>query len=282
VRSTDESRLFPIVVKVWSGPERHDFWYIRRSLKSLLASDLPAAARILLIDDHSSDARVIPFLERLVATRQGIEVWRNDRRLGPNGSQVSNFPRVVEQFSSAPFYVVTDDDVVYHKEWLIRLIRVYHEATRSGLFGVFAGLNIPALPHYEERRLPTSRVLLKRRQPALNWLVPAKVYEDVGPFQDTGIAYDTEYTGRLAARGIPVMCVEPSYVQNIGFRGSYQSDDTYAARDYVGRRDALMTLQDCWFGLRRRIVGATEKIPEGTFKEALKQVGSPFRRLLRV
>ncbi len=282
MRSTEESPPFPIVVKVWAGPERHDFWYIRKSLKSLLASDLPPAARIILIDDHSSDSRVIPFLETLAAGRDGIAVWRNSRRLGPNGSQAENFPRVVEQFPSAPFYVLTDDDVVYHREWLTRLIQVHCEATRGDIHGVFAALNLPALPHYAEIQLTASTVLLKHRQPSLNWLVPATLYDEIGPFQDTGIAYDTEYMRRLAARGLPIVCMQPSYVQNIGFRGFYQSDETYAARDYVGHRDALMRFQDGWFGLRRKILCTAEAIPEGTVKDALKYVGRPVRRLFRV
>jgi hypothetical protein len=103
--------------------------------------------------------------------------------------------------------------------------------------------------------LATSEVLLKERQAALNWLLPREVYEEVGPFRDTGVAYDTDYTNRLIAHGLPVICMRPSYVQNIGYHGAYQNSDALAAPDFVGRRDLYLIGRDWWYGVRRNTVG---------------------------
>ena len=82
-------------------------------------------------------------------------------------------------------------------------------------------------------------------------LVPHDVYDKVGPFRDTGIAFDTDYCNRMTAFGLPVICLKPSWVQNIGYHGMYQHSDALAARDYVGRRDLYLYSRDQWYRSRR-------------------------------
>jgi GT2 family glycosyltransferase len=263
---------FPIMVKVWAGLERHDFRYIRRSLPSLLGSDLPAEARVILINDRSLDPRINSFLAELARRYAFVEVWTNPERLGPNKGQEYNVPLVLARFPDAPYLVLCDDDIIYHPGWLQRLIQVYQDAKTAGMRGVFTALNVPFRASYSSLRLPTSEVLLKERQAALNWLLPREVYDAVGPFRDTGIAYDTEYCNRLAVLGIPVVCMKPSYVQNIGYHGAYQNGDFFTARDYVGRRDAYLVARDLWYGVQRQTVGRlraySEKMPDGKLKRA--------------
>jgi GT2 family glycosyltransferase len=266
---------FPVMVKVWAGREPHDFRYICRSLPSLLASDLPANARVVLIDDCSPNRRVVPFLVELAGSHDNVEVWRNPERMGPDRGQEYNFPRLVERFPDAPYYVLCDDDVIYHPGWLRRLIQVAQEARAAGINGIFTALNTPAKPSYREVGLATSAVLLKERQMALNWLVPRDVYDAVGPFRATGLAYDHDYGLRLKAAGFPVICLKPSYVQNIGYKGAYQSDDTLVARDYVGRVDWRLRLRKTAYACRRRTAAAiqalADRIPEGRLKHVLKR-----------
>jgi glycosyltransferase involved in cell wall biosynthesis len=275
---------FPILIKVWAGESAHDMRYIRRSLPSLLASDLPKEARVILIDDCSPNPRLAPFLRQLAEQHDIVELWRNPERLGPNRGQEYNFPRVVAKYPDAPFYVMCDDDVIYHPGWLQRLIRVYEESKAVGLRGVFAALNTPFRPHYDTRKLPTSEVLLKQRQPALNWLVPRDVYEEVGPFRDTGVAFDTDYTNRLIELGLPVICMRPSYVQNIGYHGAYQNGDTVTAPDYVGRRDLYLFSRDCWYGMQQQTVGRLQdwfdNLPDSRWKRGAQSVARRGRKLL--
>jgi glycosyltransferase involved in cell wall biosynthesis len=276
----------PIMVKVWAGKDPHDFRYIRRSLPSLLASGLPENAHIVLVNDRSPDTRLEPFLRGLAAARSNVELWTNPERLGPDRGQEYNFPLVAARFPDAPYYLLCDDDIIYHPGWLQRLVRVYEEARARGVTGVFAALNIPFRPHYESVRLPTSEVLLKHRQPALNWLLPRDVYATVGPFRDTGVAYDTDYTNRLIERNIPVVCLRPSYVQNIGYHGAYQSDDRVTAPDYVGRRDLYLWGRDCLYSVRRHTVDRFRRwidhLPDSRWKRmglsAARRVRSVFSK----
>jgi GT2 family glycosyltransferase len=270
----------PILVKVWAGDAPYEMRYIRRSLPSLLNSGLPAGARVILVDDCSPNPKLGPFLRSLAEEHDNVELWRNEENLGPNKGQEVLVPRVWERFPDAPYLVCCDDDVIYHTGWLQRLIQVYEEAKAEGLSGVFTALNTPARPHYEEREFPTSRVLLKERQMALNWLVPREVYERVGPFRDAGVAYDTDYANRMSPLGIPVVCLQPSWVQNIGYHGAYQSDESLTARDYVGGLDTWLVLRDEYYRFRRFLINTGERIPEGRGKELLKVCAKPLRRLM--
>lgn len=244
----------PLMVKFWAGPQSHEYRYIKRSLTSLLRSGLPDNVRIILIDDQSSDTRVLDFVGQLVAAHTGVELWRNPERMGPNTGHAYNFPLVADRHPTAKLFMLCDDDVIYHPGWLQRLIRVWQEATAVGLNGVFTALNVPARPAFDAVTLPTSEVLLKQRQMALNWLLPRDVYDQVGPFRDTGVAYDTDYTDRMIALQLPVICLKPSYVQNIGYFGAYQNSDLLTAHDYVGRRDLWLRGRDAAFATRRAVL----------------------------
>lgn len=267
--------VFPILVKVWAGRDAHDFRYIRRSLPSLLSSDLPCSARVIIVDDCSPNPKLSSFLSDLASRSPVVELWRNPERLGPNRGQEYNVPLLWERYSQAPYIVCCDDDVIYHAGWLQRLIQVYNEAKAEGLEGVFTALNVPARASYRTVTLPTSEVLLKERQMALNWLVPREVYDKVGPFRDVGVAYDTDYCNRMAKLGLPVICLKPSYVQNIGYHGAYQNDDTLTAPDYVGRRDWYLRSRDLWYGCKRRAYAVAqssyERIPNGRLKRFLRR-----------
>ena len=253
-----DTRVIPIMIKVWAGEKSHDYRYIRRSLPSLLASDLPEGARIVLVDDQSTDQRVVDLMRACAERDARVEVWRNPERMGPNRGHEYNFPRVVERYPDAELFMLCDDDLIYHPGWLQRLVRVYEEGRERGLLGIVSAMNAPARPAYDSVRLPTSEVLLKQRQMALNWLVPREVYERVGPFRDTGIAYDTDYTTRMIACGLPIICLKPSWVQNIGYFGAYQNSDALRAHDYVGRRDLWLYGRDVAFAGWRLLERANE------------------------
>jgi GT2 family glycosyltransferase len=236
----------PILVKTWSEAGSHRYRYIETSLPSLLASELPASVHIIIVDDQSSDRRLTHLLERLAADSR-VELWRNPSRMGPNLGQEYNFPRVVERFADAQLFLLCDDDIVYHPKWLTRLLRVYSEARAAGLTGIFSAFNVPFRPAFAQQQLPTSDVLLKERQAASNWLLPRDIYDSVGPFKDAGIAYDTEYCNRLAQHGIPVVCLKPSYVQNIGYVGAYQTNADYTAKDFVGALPLWVHLREAGY-----------------------------------
>jgi glycosyltransferase involved in cell wall biosynthesis len=276
--------LFPIMVKVWAGLQRHDLRYIRRSLPSLLQSDLPLEARVVFINDCSLSPRIEPYLDQLRQRHANVEVWRNPERMGPNRGQAYNFPRLVERFPDARHYVICDDDIIYHPGWLQRLMRVQAEASAMGLRGIFAALNLPAKETLRTVQLPTCSVILKRRHPALNWLLPRDVYEAIGPFRDVGIAYDSDYWNRAEPLGIPAICLQPSWVQNIGYHGAYQSDDSMTARDYVGRLDWWLRGRDLWWAIQRHTVGRgrawLDRPPETRLKFATRRFARGLRRLV--
>jgi glycosyltransferase involved in cell wall biosynthesis len=269
---TSDRGPIPIMIKVWAGPAKHDVRYIKRSLPSLLKSDLPEGTRIVLVDDQSTNEEVLRMLRELPQKDPRVQVWRNHERMGPNTGQAYNFAKLVETFPTAKVLVTCDDDVIYHPGWLQRLLQVYDEALAVGLEGVFTALNTPARPAFGERTLPTSTVILKQRQMALNWMVPRAVYDKVGPFRDVGIAFDSDYCTRMIELGLPVICLKPSYVQNIGYFGAYQNSNALKAYDYVGRRDAYLLSRDLWFQFMNGLEWLNESPPGKIARPYLKKL----------
>jgi glycosyltransferase involved in cell wall biosynthesis len=262
----------PIMIKVWAGDASHDFRYIKRSLPGLLASDLPEGARVIIVDDQSTHPATLKLMADLAKQDSRVELWRNPERMGPNTGHAYNFARVVEKFPDAQFYVICDDDVIYHPGWLQRTLTVHDEARARGLKGVLAALNIPHREHYDSVDLPTSTVLLKQRQMALNWVIPRDIYEHVGPFRDVGIAYDSDYTSRMMELGLPIICLKPSYVQNIGYFGAYQNNDKGKAHDYVGRLDLYLRSRDMVFVLRNALDRLIESPPAQALRPFVKRL----------
>src|SRR4029453_6951421 len=151
----------PIMVKIWAGAGSHRHRYIKRSLPSLFESDLPDNARVVLVDDMSSDRRTVRLMEECAARDPRVELWRNPERLGPNKGQEVNFLRVVDRFPNAGWFALCDDDIIYHPGWLQRTLTVAVEARARGITGIFTALNVPVRPSYRSVRLPTSEVLFK-------------------------------------------------------------------------------------------------------------------------
>lgn len=224
----------PVVVKVWAGTEPHDFEYISRSLPSLLASELPDGAEILIFDDCSNNERLQPFLNTLAAQDSRVRIIRNEINKGPNWGQVDAFTQVEAEYPDAPYFVNVDDDMLYHRKWFRRLQKAREELSKFGLNGIFTAVNIPLRPAFAELRMASGRYLLKWKQPAFNWVIPREIYELLGGFRDEGIAYDTEYLHRLRLYGLGVICLSPSYVQNIGLIGAYARDRFTTANDFLG------------------------------------------------
>src|SRR5689334_19669426 len=66
-RHTPFEPPLPIMVKVWAGAGSHRHRYVKRSLPSLFKSDLPGNARIVLIDDISTDPRTLELMSQAAA-----------------------------------------------------------------------------------------------------------------------------------------------------------------------------------------------------------------------
>ncbi|MEW6536570.1 MAG: glycosyltransferase [Candidatus Auribacterota bacterium] len=229
----------PIFMKTWAGSEAHDFNYISRSLPSLLASDLPDNTDILVFDDCSPNEKIKPFLESLARQDKRLKLFFHSANVGPNKGQERAVGYLLEHYPDAPFFVSVDDDIIYHNQWLRRLMTARTELNALGINGIFTALNIAYRPSHASVKTQSGTYLLKWRQPSLNWLIPAEVVQTVGNFKDEGIAFDTVYFHHLRLYQFPHICLKPSYVQNIGTFGAYSQDTTTASDDFVGSGNGL-------------------------------------------
>ncbi len=208
--------------------------YITRSIPSLLASRLPEEIEVVIYDDCSPNPALGAFLRQVAQHDSRVRIIRGTENKGPNLGQQDIYAQVVAEYPDAPYYVNVDDDVVYHRDWFVHLATARSDCRAVGLRGVFTALNMPYRAAHSSLVTGGRKYLLKWKQPALNWLIPRDVYEAVGPFRDEGIAYDTVYSHWMRLRHFPVICLSPSYVQNIGLVGAYATDDTTTSLDFVG------------------------------------------------
>ncbi|NWG39424.1 MAG: glycosyltransferase [Hydrogenophilaceae bacterium] len=227
-------KRIPLVIKTWAGEAPHDMDYITRSIPSLLASDLPDNIDIIIYDDCSPNPAIRDFLKSVARSDNRLRIIFGEQNKGPNLGQQDIYKQIVAEYSDAPFYLNADDDVVYHRQWLNKLRSAYEACRQMGRNGVFTALHMPFRRHFETLSAGGSRLYLKWKQPALNWLIPRDLYEEVGPFRDEGIAYDTVFSHWMRLKGYPIFCMSPSHVQNIGLLGAYATDDTTTALDYAG------------------------------------------------
>lgn len=121
---------------------------------------------------------------------------------GPNLGQVDAYAFVEAVYPDAQFFVNVDDDVIYNPHWFSKLLEAQKELQAFGLNGIFTALNMPWRKPFAELHTQANTYLLKWKPPALNWLIPRRVYDRVGPFVDDGIAYDTSYSQWLQLHGV--------------------------------------------------------------------------------
>lgn len=227
-------KKIPLVMKVWAGAEPHDMDYITRSIPSLLASRLPETLEVVIYDDASPSEPLQTYLRDVARRDPRVRVIRGSENKGPNRGQQDIYQQIVDDYPDTPYYLNVDDDVIYHRDWMTHLVAAQQHCRAMGLNGIFTALNMPYRPPHGVLKSDGRTYLLKWKQPALNWLISRDLYEDVGPFSDEGIAYDTVYSHWMRLKHYAVICLAPSYVQNIGLLGAYATDDTTTSCDFVG------------------------------------------------
>ena len=227
-------KKIPLVIKTWAGDAAHDMDYIQRSIPSLLASRLPDNIEILIYDDCSPNTLLREFLLATAKRDKRVRLLLGEENKGPNRGQQDIYQLITEDYPDTPYYLNADDDVVYHHAWLTKLDAAYHQCRSIGLNGIFSAIHMPFRKAHSQLQTQGNTYLLKWAQPALNWLIPVDLYQDIGPFIDEGIAYDTVYGHWMRLKQRSIICMTPSYVQNIGLLGAYAFDDTTTSTDFIG------------------------------------------------
>lgn len=270
----------PLVMKAWAGTAPHDLDYITRSIPSLLASRLPSEIEIVIYDDASPSVDLQRYLAETARRDPRVRILRGDENKGPNRGQQDVYAQIVDDYPDAPYFINVDDDVIYHRDWLVHLLAAQRQCGALGLNGVFTALNMPYRRPHAVLKSAGRTYLIKWKQPALNWLIPRDLYRDVGPFRDEGIAYDTVYSHWMRLKHYAVVCLAPSYVQNIGLLGAYATDDTTTSCDFVGagagRARAAAWVDAARYHLRRVPARARRALDQTADRVAPVRWGSEF------
>ena len=225
--------MIHLLIKTWDGSESRR-GFIRRSLKSLLESEIPDAVRITVYDDASPSRELLSELTALKRTG-AINLIAGEHNLGPNKAQEVLGSIMHDSLIREDFFITADDDVLYHPAWFQELLGLYRDLRDRRDVGVFSAINMPFRRSLQVLNRSKGSAILKHRQPAVNWLIPREVYLEAGPFEDEGVAWDTSYCHRLRLMGKAIACLSPSHLQNIGTTGAYATDDTMISLDYIGQ-----------------------------------------------
>lgn len=97
-------------------PVHNGLHHLERLLPSLLAHT-PPEVPLLFIDDKSSDARIVPYLEHALRKRPTASILRNEMNMG----FTATVNRAMREVSSA-FAVLLNTDTVVPPGWLHRLV----------------------------------------------------------------------------------------------------------------------------------------------------------------
>ena len=196
--------------------------YLKKTIDSLLESDLSLCKKIYLVDDCSRDPRI----KKLLKTLPDIfEVHLNEKNLGVDFNMLKSY-RIA--FESNPEYsniVSVDSDCVYKKEWLNELDKASKAYLNWGLITTF---NTEVHKTLEA----SGNYLIKKSAGGFSALMRKSLLEEVlqdkekianGAFElkagDT--SWDLIYNDKVHKNGLKIICTKTSFTNHIGKFGSH-------------------------------------------------------------
>jgi len=103
---------------------------VKQSLTSLANSNLPDYVQVIISDDGSSDP-VVPQIKRLYG-KLGWEIHANHHREFPEG-KLAPIREHLDRFPDAPYFLVSDSDMLYTKNWVQALEKIYRDTKKDGV-----------------------------------------------------------------------------------------------------------------------------------------------------
>jgi len=228
-------------------PVHDGFAHTHHCLQSVLSTLEGTGHRVIVIDDASTDSRLVGHLNALSAVGR-ITLLVNSTRLGFTASVNRGFA-----LSAVRDVVVLNSDCVVHGDWLARLRRVAHASanvasvtplSNNGQFLSYPEPDVPApIPGPQDLAAldkAAARVNAGTARP-----IPAGIgyclylrraaLRDVGPFNAArfghGYGEDIEFSLRAAAKGWRHLCATDVFVGHIGNASFGHAKAALAARN---------------------------------------------------
>jgi|APSaa5957512622_1039677.scaffolds.fasta_scaffold09255_2 glycosyltransferase involved in cell wall biosynthesis len=227
----------PLFITSFNRPE-----FVKPSLESLFNSNLPEWVKLFWTDDGSDEetTSIIKEYEArewtcgtefTLAEHVGMRVCK----LG----QIRNWFN--KQKTCAEFFLVSDSDMVYAKNWVQALNHIYYKLPNMGLL---SGFNTETNNHATKKEVTGLR--LKLSIGGANFLMDTKLYLR-RPFpiiERETHEWDYRMCELAHSEKLLVCTTNPSIVNHIGRTGVYARTDYYdTAKDFIGiEADSLKEL----------------------------------------
>jgi GT2 family glycosyltransferase/glycosyltransferase involved in cell wall biosynthesis len=219
-----------VVVPVYRNVEE-----TRRCLESLLASDLPADARLLVYNDQSPEPAVTEYLRGL-ATQGRILLRENEHNLG----FVGTVNRAMRESLAAPgrdAVLLLNSDTEVANDWVQRLCaHAAADATVASVTALSNNATICSFPHIGANDFPEGisvaemDALAARANPGVSvdiptavgfcMLIPLACLREVGLFDEEafgkGYGEENDFCLRAAARGYRHLLATDVFVRHVG------------------------------------------------------------------
>jgi glycosyltransferase involved in cell wall biosynthesis len=191
-----------LVIPTYNRPE-----YLKSTLDSIYASDLPKGMNLILIDDGST--QLLPDAQqKLWAMERKHNITTEYRRMNGNAGMFKRLHEGLSVLSGSDVYCTLDSDAIVKPHWFTTLLDLYQQFPDRIITGFNAPVRHPAHashPTYHE----------KLHIGGINLLFGPENYELVKGCL-TNIVWDWEMSRRYRQKGKSFICTNPSVIQHIG------------------------------------------------------------------
>lgn len=198
------------------------FSYLKRTIESLLESDLSLCKKVYLVDDCSRDPRIKKYLSNLPEI---FEVHYNEKNLGVDYNMLKSYKIAFEANPEYSDIVSIDSDCLYKEEWLLEIDKA---STMFDDWGLITTFNTNVHQVVEK----TGDYLIKKSAGGFSALMRKSLLEEVledkdrianGAFElksgDT--SWDLIYNNKVHKNGMKIICTKTSFTDHIGKFGSH-------------------------------------------------------------
>lgn len=208
--------MIPIVLNTWNR-----FPLMQVCVQTLMDSDLPKDIEIYVYDDHSSDERVIPFLQSLP-----VRLFRFETQQGCDEAIKNSLKQVYAKLvaekgdSKVPYLIHVEDDVYFHSQWYWELLKMLDYANahdvKVGLATVF---RCSAHATKNEKKMEKVFDYLPHvGAPTL--LIHTSLLEKLSP---GGKGFDWDIGSLCQRQGLEIICSKRSWVEHLGQIGAHEA-----------------------------------------------------------
>jgi len=204
------------------------FSYLKKTLASLMESDLSLCKKIYLIDDCSRDPRVRKLLKTLPDI---FQVHFNEKNLGVDFNMLKSYKIAFGENPNHTSIVSIDSDCIYKKEWLNEIDKAANAFDDWGLVSTF-NTNV------HKTIAQTGNYLIKKTAGGFSALMRKNLLTEVlddrekianGAFEiksgDT--SWDLIYNKKVKDNGLKIVVTKTSFTDHIGKFGSHANGINY-------------------------------------------------------